>query len=265
MKDNTPSYPDVKLTAESPCAELRPFVKDFLTIESTVGYSHLVLPDTGLIAAFRFKGDWLRQADVSLPRAMLSGVHDSARILKRPANTSVILVRFTETGVPAFLHEPVDRLFGSIVALDHIFHRSELGLVEEQLAAAKLNRTRVLVLQRFLLQQLRDEFSPDPLISALVAGIKRAKGRVRVGELVRHSGLSQSALERRFRKILGASPKKFASIVRLRHVVHGQGGADSLTELAYRAGYSDQSHFINDFKRFTGQAPRSFFLKRPFC
>jgi AraC-like DNA-binding protein len=31
-----------------------------------------------------------------------------------------------------------------------------------------------------------------------------------------------------------------------------------LTEIAYEAGFSDQPHFIHDFKRFTGSAPEVF-------
>ena len=34
-----------------------------------------------------------------------------------------------------------------------------------------------------------------------------------------------------------------------------------LTTIAHAAGYSDQSHFNKDFKRFTGLAPGSFFAR----
>ena len=77
-------------------------------------------------------------------------------------------------------------------------------------------------------------------------------------------GLSQSALERRFRREVGASPKKFAALVRLRHVVRLRRAGVSLTDIAHAAGYADQPHFIKDFKRFTGQAPESFFRDNRF-
>jgi AraC-like DNA-binding protein len=79
-------------------------------------------------------------------------------------------------------------------------------------------------------------------------------------------GLSQSALERRFRREVGASPKKCAALVRLRHVVRLRRAGVSLTDIAHAAGYADQPHFIKDFKRFTGQAPESFFATATaFC
>jgi AraC-like DNA-binding protein len=37
----------------------------------------------------------------------------------------------------------------------------------------------------------------------------------------------------------------------------GKGGS-SLTSIAYACGYFDQSHFIREFKSFTGDSPSSF-------
>jgi AraC-like DNA-binding protein len=58
---------------------------------------------------------------------------------------------------------------------------------------------------------------------------------------------------------VGTSPKKFASIVRLKHVIHQYNPDHSLTELAYEAGFYDQAHFIKEFKLFTGATPEKFF------
>lgn len=36
-------------------------------------------------------------------------------------------------------------------------------------------------------------------------------------------------------------------------------GGKSLTDIAYDCGYYDQSHFINDFKEFSGYSPKVYF------
>ena len=77
-------------------------------------------------------------------------------------------------------------------------------------------------------------------------------------------GLSQSALERRFRGIVGISPKE----VRLRGAAATRSAtADERCGLhcggAYDAGYFDQAHFIHDFRRATGSAPETFFRQVP--
>jgi AraC-like DNA-binding protein len=106
---------------------------------------------------------------------------------------------------------------------------------------------------------------PDRVTEAAAAQIRKRHGAVRMEELARALDLSLSALERRFHKKLGTSPRKFASIVRMRHVLQLRRAGGSLTEIAHQAGYCDQSHFIKDFKSFTGLAPESFFRQTSFC
>ena len=55
---------------------------------------------------------------------------------------------------------------------------------------------------------------------------------MRIDDLARRAGFSQSALERRFRREVGPSPKKFAGIVRLRNVVRLRRTGASFTEIA---------------------------------
>jgi AraC-like DNA-binding protein len=165
---------------------------------------------------------------------------------------------FTPTGATALLDVPVEDLFNATMPLDCQVRRSRLDLLEEQLALTPDHRRRVELLERFLLEQLNGQ-RPDLLVADAVARIRLQHGSLRIGSLARHSGLSQSALERRFRRAVGTSPKKFATLIRLRNVVRLRQAGASLTEIAHSAGYADQAHFIKDFKRFAGQAPESFF------
>ena len=71
--------------------------------------------------------------------------------------------------------------------------------------------------------------------------------------------LQQRAAEKRFRRVVGATPKKFSSIIRLQTALNNYGKCENLTDLGYSAGYFDQSHFIKDFKQFTGETPEKFF------
>jgi AraC-like DNA-binding protein len=125
---------------------------------------------------------------------------------------------FTPTGAAALLREPVELLFNGTMPLESQVRRSHLDLVEEQLFEASDHIGRVRVVERFLLQQLRAR-TPDTLVAFALDRIRRSRGTLRIDSLARHTGLSQSALERRFRNEIGASPKKFAALVRLRHVI----------------------------------------------
>ena len=60
-------------------------------------------------------------------------------------------------------------------------------------------------------------------------------------------------------KLVGTTPKKFASIVRF-NVPNDFTNIKSLTDICYENNFFDQAHFINDFKQYTVDTPET--LKR---
>ena len=102
----------------------------------------------------------------------------------------------------------------------------------------------------------------DDLIGSAVELIKQYAGNVRITVLTEKLHISQSQLEKRFRRIVGTSPKKFASIVRLKYVMCHAPKEASMTHLGLEAGFFDQTHFIKGFKSLTGTTPHRFFKSK---
>jgi len=176
-----------------------------------------------------------------------------------------VVVLFAAAGARGFLRVSVGYLFNGILVMEHEARRSELGLVEEQLFEAVHDDERVRVVERFLRERTKER-TTDFVVSEVVDRIRRSRGSLRIDKLAREVALSQSALERRFRRAVGTSPKKFAALVRLRNVVRMRRAGASFTEITYAAGYADQPHLIKDFRRFTGKAPDEFFrTASAFC
>jgi AraC-like DNA-binding protein len=251
----------VKVFLQAPCEALRPFVKRFLVVEFPTAHKDSFLPVTGMLAGFCFKGHCILDGKIKVSVAAVTGLSDRPRQYEHSGNSGVVLVAFTAPGAAALLRHPADEFFNDAVAMDDILGNStELNRIHERLAEAPNHARRIQVVEDFLVARGSDA-QPDSFVSAAVSKIEEVKGIVRVEELARRVGLSQSALERRFRKVAGTSPKKFASIVRLRHVVGLRARGADLTSIAFAAGYCDQSHFINDFKQITGLAPKSFFQR----
>ena len=88
--------------------------------------------------------------------------------------------------------------------------------------------------------------------------IYQSNGTVRIKELNEKLFISQSPFEKRFRKVVGTTPKKFASIVRFNSILNSLDKTKSLTEICYENNFFDQAHFIKDFKQFTGETPENF-------
>jgi len=77
-------------------------------------------------------------------------------------------------------------------------------------------------------------------------------------ELLEKLHISQSAFEKRFRKVVETIPKKFTSIIRFNAVLDSLNEAKSLTEICYEHHFFDQAHFIKDFSLFTDDMPGQF-------
>ena len=250
---------DTRILVQTPCEALRPFVKRFLVVESTTGHRDVHLPDTGLVEAFRFRGECRLNGVADAPRAAITGLWDTVRTHIHSRDHAVVIVAFTPTGASAVLRQPLEEFGNATVDLDAVLgRRAGLDRLHDQLAEAASHTQRIRLVEDLLLAQAGDA-RPDPLVAAAVALIERTRAMMRIEELTRRIGLSQSALERRFRRHVGASPRRFASLVRLQNVVLLREAGADLTTIAHAAGYSDQPHFIKDFKRFTGLAPGAFF------
>ena len=96
------------------------------------------------------------------------------------------------------------------------------------------------------------------LIVEAVKLIYQTKGTIRIKELNQRLFISQSPFEKRFRKLVGTTPKKFSSIVRFNTILNSLTNTKSLTEICYENNFFDQAHFIKDFKQFTGDTPENF-------
>ena len=84
------------------------------------------------------------------------------------------------------------------------------------------------------------------------------KTKTKIKELANLLCISQSPFEKRFRQVVGTSPKKFASIVRFHSVLDSLNQVKSLSEICFENNYFDQAHLIHDFKNFSGETPDKF-------
>lgn len=243
-----------------PVKRLQPYIKYFVVSENDLEKEYKVFPSTGLVTGFQYKGHLseLRSGTVnSLASGGITGLTDSYKIFRNSAGIGTILVYFTETGFAHFANPPAHELFNLSLSLDDIFEKRAVMKVQESLADCKTDQERISAVELFLLSQLKSR-EADGLVVEAVKMIDQTGGTIKISELNKRLFISQSPLEKRFRKIVGTSPKKFASIVRFNSVLNSLGAANTLTELGYQHQFFDQAHFIRTFKQFTGDTPEQF-------
>jgi AraC family transcriptional regulator len=79
---------------------------------------------------------------------------------------------------------------------------------------------------------------------------------VKVSTLSSASGLSRSYFSRAFHKAAGEPPRVYLFRLRLEHAISLMRESNvALSEIALAAGFADQAHFSNAFRRATGATP----------
>ncbi|WP_412466398.1 helix-turn-helix domain-containing protein [Pedobacter sp. KLB.chiD] len=250
-----------------PTDTLRPFIRAFRIIESQEEMTNIVLPDTSIAVALRYRGQtsyMYKNKQENLPDSTITGLRKSARVIHYLNESATFIILFTETGAKAFFDHPIDELFGESVSLDNFFEKQKIAIIVEQLAKAKNNIQRIITVENFLLSNLL-RYKNDILISTAIEKIYSSNGAIKIKKLADDLYLSQDAFEKRFRKAVGSSPKQFSSIIQLK-IITTKPLTDSLVRVALNNGFYDQSHFNKSFKLFTGVTPLEFY-KSPdtFC
>ena len=253
----------MQLESFVPSAPLRPFVEKYLVVRSQDGMVNRLLPSSAPVLAVRLHGavSHLTGGEAQeLPRTGISGIADEPRTVRYAPGSATLLVLFRDGGAAGFWNAPMNELRGNTVALENLSSTAEVQELEDKLSEAS-DRSRIALVEAFLLTQRTG--SEDRLVSEAVRRIRAARGRLTNRQLLEGLPVNLDSLEKRFRRRVGTSPKRFARIIRVRSLIDGYSPEVTLTDAAYQAGYYDQSHFIRDFRSLTGQAPREFFLAGP--
>lgn len=154
---------------------------------------------------------------------------------------------------------------GSYVDAESVFG-SETNVLYDKLSEAKTDSARFIFVESFL--KTRIEKAGKVLNKRIVEGINQLSKidkNMRIDTLAEILNLSKRQMERVFLSEVGLAPKNFARVLRFQKVfaLRNRKPYVSLTELAYECGFSDQAHFINDFKSLSGFTPKKYFKTYP--
>ncbi|HVZ74398.1 MAG TPA: helix-turn-helix domain-containing protein [Polyangia bacterium] len=243
----------------APSSALAPFVREMMIVDVREEVTHVRLPEPGLVLGVRYAGAasvLAGETATQLPDVSLAGMTGTARRMRTAAGGGVVLARFQPGGAAAFFATPLHELFGATLSLDALVPATDVDRLRTQVSEAATEAARVAALDAFLVARLRPE--TDDVVAAAVRLLDDARGALPIRALARHLAISQDPLEKRFRRVVGASPKQFASLLRLRRALESYRPGASLAALALDAGYYDQSHFNRELRAVTGEPPGRF-------
>jgi AraC-like DNA-binding protein len=186
-----------------------------------------------------------------------SGLHQGPIDTEAPHGNALLGVAFTARGSFPWLGERMDGLSDRIIALADVLGDGALRLRERLLNTPSL-AARFRVVERWLLARLKPRMVVHPAVRWAVDRLEATGGRLSIEELATETGFTRKHLGNLFQQQVGLSPKALARVHRFRgalEILNRANGQVPWAELAEACGFYDQSHLINEFRRFTGFSP----------
>jgi AraC-like DNA-binding protein len=131
----------------------------------------------------------------------------------------------------------------------------------EKMRAVACHQKKLKILSDYLFSKAKDSQIAKRSLNGCVQSMVHAGGQLSIDHIVTQLGTSSRQAERNFKQNVGCSPKQFSRLLRFHASLKCATPFKkvSLTDVAYVSGYADQSHFIRDFKEFSGMSPKEYF------
>src|SRR5262245_29992364 len=171
----------------------------------------------------------------------------------------VFAVKFTPGGFHPFARGPVSRFTDATVMLRHVFG-AEGDALERAVLSATTDLSRIEIVERFLRERHPEPDEHVGDVQTVVDAAAKDRSILKVDDLVDRFGLNKRTLQRLFAKYVGVSPKWVIQRYRLHEAAErlAAGGPAGHAALALELGYSDQAHFVRDFKAIVGVSPAAY-------
>tara|TARA_R110002020_G_scaffold97708_5_gene233190 strand:- start:15183 stop:15920 length:738 start_codon:yes stop_codon:yes gene_type:complete len=187
----------------------------------------------------------------------IMGQRNKVYYAKQNGDTHLLGVRFKPGGISAFTKIPTAVFLNELVSAEDV-----LGIVckewKERLLDMKSDDERINLLDTLILKIVKDPAKEW-------SSCNRAMDVIRSGDFRSVNALCDKGvsyykrLERDFLQHIGYTPKYYHRIVRFNRAIRLMySNENSLTTIGHACNYYDQSHFIKDFRQFTGSTPSHF-------
>lgn len=250
-----------------PGKDLEEFVMCYWTLDfprADTPQMNTIIPDGTMKLIFHYGDLYWHHPDNGnsflQPRCFLIGQLTKPYVVEPAGDTGTFVVRFHPNGFLPFATIPIKEMENTPVPL-HQLYGKEGEELEQKILHAPDTSERISIAEIFLLKRLTDSKTVDKIVQSTVDTILTARGQVSVTELSQQNHIHRRQLVRKFSTIIGLSPKQLSKTIRIQAALKTllTQKRSKLTDLAYENEYYDQSHFIKDFKEFTGLSPKEFY------
>jgi AraC-like DNA-binding protein len=251
----------------SPSEILKPYIRHYYIFESDSDneFEDTVFPSGDMEVIFNLgEGTWESLVDnkfYKTPKIELWGQVTKPLAIRSKGRHTMLGIKFFTHSASYFFNDGIGVFNDRISDLSDIIG-NPAKVLHLRLLETKDQQGRIDIIENFLLRQLianeKKAYKIDKVANILTS-IKKNPSENNLGHIASRHGITSRYLHKLIYQYTGLSPTSFNKINRfqfsLKLITKNK---QPLTSIAYNCGYFDQSHFIRDFKSFTGLTPSAY-------
>lgn len=249
-----------------PGSALAPFVEWYWSVESADPTPRVqkIVPDGypefifhyGDPFRIRLADRWNKQG-----RALVGGQMLKHFFLENTGVTEMFGITFKPAALTHLLQISMRPLTGKVIELSEL--PQTVSRMADAIGSCKTMSDRITAAEKFL-QPLTTKVPEEHVVDRSLAILREHAGLVPILPMCASLGITDRHLQRLYNKYVGLSPKYYSRIIRFSTIfTQMKEGKVSWADVIHASGYYDQSHFIRDFKAFTGEDPSGFQFQEP--
>jgi AraC-like DNA-binding protein len=253
-----------------PCDALKPYIKSFYIYESLSDrtFSDTVVPSGSTELVFNLgSGSWQiangENTYTNNPAIEFWGQIIKPLSIRSLGKNTMLGVRFLPHGAAPFINDNFDQFNNRVVDFSDVCGRDVSDLHQELLNFPSWNN-RITRLENFLLTRLPHasrRTNKIAVVTDVMSELNKEDFFDNIENVASRYGITSRYLQKLFLQYTGLTPKLYTKIHRFQSSLALVAQKEApLTSIAYDCGYFDQSHFIRDFKAFTGTTPSDYAL-----
>lgn len=252
-----------------PKPQLAPFIRSFWIFESHLekdtlisrtivpnGCAKITLP---LKNSLYVKNERLQQEHQEGKIKFVGISEEPVTIDTYDKDSGNLIVELTTQGAYRFASFAMKDVVNMIFSFDEVFG-TEGKMLQERIGNTDNVLEKAELLQQFLLKKLTTLNHDQCIIDYTITAIQQSHGNISIRDLEKKTGYSKRYLSMLFHDFVGLTPKTVASIARFQyfHKLWALNPSPDFYRAELHRFYYDQAHFIKEFKRFSGLAPRQY-------
>lgn len=193
----------------------------------------------------------------------VSGMRTKPISISAGENSSMVVVSFQPHQAGRVLHEAMHRLSDHVEDATSVVGPG-ITVLRERLLAHRSPEECFRLVDGWVAGRIRPASTDTGLIVHALETLSARPESVRIGDVANATGYSMKHLSFVFKEHIGVTPKQVHRVARFQKILGALMTADrpDWAALALEYGYSDQAHFIRDFRALSGMTPTAYWSAR---